>query len=400
MRSRLDPESANQQGRPIRLAIVIHSMMRGGAERQICELLRGIDRSRFNPLLIVFNSIESGYPVDTFTECRTLLSRDPAKASFLRRAILLMSAVYQLTRVFREFKSEVVHAFLPVPSSISALACSILRVPVFVVGRRNMLSYHRRGRRLLELADRFPMQFATAVVGNCAAITNELVAVDHFPEDRSFTIYNGIDTERFRPGCNLKLRSELGFHPSDFVFGIVANFHPRKRHIDFVRAAKAVSERFSQAKFLMIGEDQGALAETREYLEAHSLMDRCVILEGTTTPEKYYASMNCYVSTSEVEGLSNAILEAMASGLPAIVTNVGGSAEIVLHGESGFLVSPYAPEEIAQKACLLMEDGDLCTRMGRCGRAFAESSFSLSKMVEAHESLYASLFAQQISLRQ
>jgi glycosyltransferase involved in cell wall biosynthesis len=78
----------------------------------------------------------------------------------------------------------------------------------------------------------------------------------------------------------------------------------------------------------------------------------------------------------------------MASGLPVIATNVGGSAEIVRHGESGILVSPFAPAEIAHSARLLAKDLDLCARMGRRGRALAESKFSLRSMVEAHEHLY------------
>ena len=103
--------------------------------------------------------------------------------------------------------------------------------------------------------------------------------------------------------------------------------------------------------------------------------------------------MDCYISTSEIEGLSNSILEAMASGIPIIATNVGGTAEIVTHGESGILVSPYAPEEVAHSARLLANDLDLCARMGRCGRALAESKFSLRSMVDAHERLYRALLS-------
>lgn len=396
MRSRLGSGVTGQEDRQIRLALVIHSMMRGGAERQIFELLRGIDRSRFNPTLVVLNSHPNAYPVEGFIDCKTLLERDPARGSPGRRIASLLVASYRLTEALRECGAEVVHAFLPLPSALTALACALLRVPVFVVGRRNMVSSHRRGKRTLELADRLPVRFATAIVGNCKAITHEMVKADHFPEERAFTIYNGIDTERFAPRRNCQLRSELGFAPSDFVFGIVANFHARKRHIDFVRAAREICIRFSHAKFLMIGEDQGALREIEVYLQTHFLAKRCVIVAGTTEPEKYYACMDCYISASEVEGLSNAILEAMASGLPIIATDVGGSAEMVEEGESGFLVAPYAPGEIAEKAGLLIENRSLCTLMGRRGRTVAENMFSLAKMVEAHERLYAALLFDRV----
>lgn len=395
MSSHLGLNVVKEEDGRIRVAIVINTMTRGGAERQVFELLRGIDRSRFNPTLVVFNNIQDAYPAEAFAHCRTLLKTDPAKASFALRAILLSLACYRLTKILRECRAQVVHAFLPKPSAMSALACRLLQVPVFIVGRRSMALCHRRGRRVLQWADRFPMRFATAIVGNCNAIAEEMVTIDHFSRNRALTVYNGVDTERFNPEKNQPLRSELGFQASDFVFGIVANFYARKRHIDFVRAAREICECYSHAKFLIIGEDQGTLCEIREYLTAHSLLGRCVIITGTAEPEQYYACMDCYVSTSEVEGLSNAILEAMSSALPVIATNVGGTAEIVRHGESGFLVAPCAPAEIAQKARWLIEDRALCARMGRCGRAIAETKFSLKKMIEAHECLYTALLLHQ-----
>jgi len=390
---RVSSKAVDREDRRIRLAIVVHSMMRGGAERQIFELMRGIDRTRFNTSLVVFNTAQNAYPAEAFTDCKVLLKQETGSASLLRRSISLLLACYRLTVALKECKAQVVHAYLPMPSALTAVACGLLRVPVFIVGRRNMASFHRRGKRLLEWADRFPLRYATAIAGNCEAITKEIVEIDRFPAQRAFTIYNGVDTDRFTAVRNPRLRAELGFPVSGFVFGIVASFHKRKRHIDFVHAAKEISDHIPHARFLMIGEDRGTLREIRQYIEAQSLAGRFVILEGTAEPEKYYACMDCYISTSEIEGLSNSILEAMASGIPIIATNVGGTAEIVTHGESGILVSPYAPEEVAHSARLLANDLDLCARMGRCGRALAESKFSLRSMVDAHERLYRALLS-------
>lgn len=390
---RVSSKAVDREDRRIRLAIVVHSMMRGGAERQIFELLRGIHRTRFNTSLIVFNSAQNAYPAEAFTDCKVLLKQETGSASFLRRSFSLLVACYRLTVALKECKAQVVHAYLPTPSALSAIACLLLRVPVFIVGRRNMASFHRRGKRLLEWADRFPLRYATAIASNCEAITKEIVEIDRFPAQRAFTIYNGVDTDRFTAVRNPRLRAELGFPVSGFVFGIVASFHKRKRHIDFVHAAKEISDQIPHARFLMIGEDRGTLREIRQYIEAQSLAGRFVILEGTAEPEEYYRCMDCYISTSEIEGLSNSILEAMASGLPVIATNVGGSAEIVRHGESGILVSPFAHAEVAHSARLLAKDLDLCARMGRRGRALVESKFSLRSMVEAHEHLYEMLLS-------
>ena len=390
---RVSSEAVNCEDRRIRLAIVVHSMMRGGAERQIFELLRGIDRTRFNTSLVVFNTARNAYPAEAFTDCKVLLKQEPGMQPLLRRSISLLLACYRLTIALKECKAQVVHAYLPTPSALSAIACLLLRIPVFIVGRRTMASFHRRGNRVLQWADRFPLRYATAIVSNCDAITKEIVEIDRFPAQRTFTIYNGVDTDRFATTRNRPLRAELGFLDSEFVFGVVSNFHKVKRHIDFVHAAKEIAGEVPHARFLMIGEDRGTLPEIRQCIEAQSLAGKFVIVAGTAEPEKYYRCMDCYVSTSEIEGLSNSILEAMASGLPVIATNVGGSAEIVRHGESGILVSPFAPEEVAHSARLLAKDLDLCARMGRRGRALAESKFSLRSMVEAHEHLYEMLLS-------
>jgi glycosyltransferase involved in cell wall biosynthesis len=223
------------------------------------------------------------------------LEQETGSASLLRRSISLLLACYRLTIALKECKAQVVHAYLPTPSALSAIACLLLRIPVFIVGRRNMAFFHRRGNRVLQWADRFPLRYATAIAGNCEAITKEIVEIDRFPAQRTFTIYNGVDTDRFTAVRNPRLRAELGFPDSGFVFGIVASFHKRKRHIDFVHAAKEISDHIPHARFLMIGEDRGTLREIRQYIEAQSLAGKFVIVAGTAEPEKYYRCMDCYL---------------------------------------------------------------------------------------------------------
>jgi len=394
MSLRVVPENGESHDRRIRLAIVVHSMIRGGAERQIVELLRGIDQTRFKTSLIALYATPNGYPVDPLTDFIVLLKRNPAHLCALRRSAVLLRATWLLVMTLKRLRPQVVHAYLPMPCALAAIACQLLGIRIFIAGRRNMAGFHRRGKLLLKWADRIPIRLATAIAGNCRAITDEIIAIDHFPAERAATIYNGVDAARFRNTRNPRLRAELGFHDSDFVFGIVANFHTRKRHIDFVRAAAEIAGAEPRARFLMIGQDHGTLGDVRDCIGRQMLEDRCVVMAGSSEPEKYYACMDCYVSTSDVEGLSNSILEAMASGLPVIATRVGGTPEVVSDGNSGYLVPPYSSEEIVERAKLLMHDPSLCAAMGRCGHRLAQGRFSLRAMVEAHEQLYEGLLAQ------
>ena len=116
------------------------------------------------------------------------------------------------------------------------------------------------------------------------------------------------------------------------------------------------------------------------------------MLDGCPSPEEIFAALDVYVCTSEAEGFSNAILEAMACAKPVIATSVGGNREAVRHDHSGFLVPPGDVLALSQRAETLLADGRLRKTMGMNGRKLAETEFSLRAMVQAHQEMYFNLF--------
>jgi glycosyltransferase involved in cell wall biosynthesis len=377
----------------IRVVCIIPTLTRGGTERQLIELLRGLDRNRFDPTLIIFGADGNGlsYSLNGAVDRVLSLNIAPGGNFRARNAPGLVMGMIRLTRMLQEIRPHVVHAFLPAPAVIGSIACKLAGVSVFLVGRRTMASYHRRGSKVLTWFDRLPLWLASGLIGNCDAIAREAVTTDRIPSEKAFTISNGVDTKSFRQGRDAALRAELGFAPDNVVFGVIANFHNIKRHADFVLAAEKILKDEPQARFLMIGADYGTLPELRKQISERG-MDACfVIVSGTSEPERYYRAMDVYVCASEVEGMSNAIMEAMASGKPVIATNVGGNSELVSNGESGFIVAPYAPNEIAACASMLISDSGLRSRMGLRGLRRVEERFSVNVMVKAHEKLYSKL---------
>ena len=387
------PISAPATPRLIRIACMIPALTRGGTERQLLELLRGLDRSTFDPTLILFGETDKETSYDPTGAVDRVLSLDIAPGGNFRarNSPGLALGTMRLTRILRNIRPHIVHAFLPAPAVLGSMACRVTGVPVFLVGRRAMASYHRRGSRILTWFDRLPLKLATGMVGNCEAIAREAVATDRLPEHRAFTIYNGVDTRHFRQGCDQALRQNLGFAPEDIVFGMIANFHYIKRHIDFVRAAEQICKAAPQAKFLMVGSDQGTLPELRKEIHARGLDSSFAIVAGTSEPERYYRAMDAYVCASELEGMSNSIMEAMASAKPVIATNVGGNSELVIEGETGFLVAACAPSQIATCASMLLSNSWMRARMGQKALRMMEERFSVDTMVRAYEELYLTL---------
>lgn len=383
----------------VRIVLLIPSLTRGGAERQAVAFLRGLDRSRFDATLVLFENQERD-SYDALGAANRVLSLDiPAGGNFrLHRAPTLLLAAARLARILRELQPDILHAFLPAPAMVGCIAARLASVPIFIVGRRSMVGLYRRNSQVLRWIDRLPLRFANAIVGNCKAITAEATAVDGVDPNRAFTVYNGVDTHLFHEGFEPSLRHELGFTDRDVIFGVIANFDASKGHIDLIRAAHQLQARAGCAKFLMVGADKGQLASLRSEIRRLGMEQKFVIQPRTSEPERLLRLIDVYVSASFTEGMSNSVLEAMASGKPIIATAVGGNPELVTPVTNGFLVPPHSPEAIAVCVEKLCSDSDLRASMGVNGRRIATQQFSTAAMVRASEDLYLNLLSTAKSL--
>lgn len=379
----------------IRVVLIIPSLTRGGAERQMLAFLRGLDRSRFNPTLVLFENLERD-SYDSLGAADRVLSLDiPAGGNFrLHRAPTLLLAAARLARILRQLRPDILHTFLPAPAMVGCIAARLASVPIFIVGRRSMVGLYRRNSLVLSWIDRLPLLFANAIVGNCKAITAEATAVDGVDPSRAFTVYNGVDTHLFHEGREPSLRHELGFTDKDVIFGVIANFDASKGHIDLIRAAHQLQARAECAKFLMVGADKGQLASLRSEILRLGMERKFVIQPRTSEPERLLRLIDVYVCASVTEGMSNSVLEAMASGKPIIATAVGGNPELVTPVTNGFLVPPRSPEAIAVCIENLCRDADLRAAMGLNGRRIATQRFSTAAMVRASEDLYLNLVSR------
>ena len=310
---------------------------------------------------------------------------------WLRRVPLFGKVVIRMARLIRQWQTDLVHAFLPAPSILSAVAGRLARVAVIVASRRSLVDHYRSKSFMAGWVDRLAIRLSHFSLGNSNAVTHELVSVDGCSPQRVATIFNGVDTHRFHPSTSPAFRRFVGWTDQNIVFAIIANFRPCKRHVDFVDAAAGIVRCCPEARFLMAGLDCGTLAAVRAQINSLGLADLFTIVENDQAPEKFFAAMDVCVCASESEGFSNVLLEAMASGKPVIATRVGGNPEAVLDGQTGFLVPPHSPRAIEAAALKLVTDPHLRRAMGAIGRKRAESHFSIETMVHSCEFLYERL---------
>jgi glycosyltransferase involved in cell wall biosynthesis len=370
------------------------SLRDAGAERQTLELIAHLDRKQFDVSLISMepNGVERARE---FTEkCFVLGVPEAGNRRWQRRGLSLGNAIWKTRRQLLRWKTQVLHAMLPGPSIIGAVAGRWAQVPIQIGSRLCMTHLYRPKGGLVAAVDKMAFRMATVNIANSVLGSKDMVVVGGCPASKCATIYNGVDTKRFHPTLPRDWRNRMEWGDEHVVYGTVANFRSYKRHIDLVHAAQRMVKRHPNARFVLVGADFGSRSSVLAEIERLSLQDKFCVLDSDPFPEKLFAAMDVYVSTSETEGFSNVILEAMACGKPVIATCVGGNPEAIVEGATGFLVPCAAPDRLAEAAENLFRDPVLRRRMGSAGRKRVEGEFSLERMIERHQELYLQLFTK------
>jgi glycosyltransferase involved in cell wall biosynthesis len=370
---------------------LLGSLERAGAEGQVVELIKRLDRTQFQPALILETPTGKERVTGWLTDVRVLRPQPFQRSASFYRAYRGVASFTRLCRHLRDLQPAILHTFLPEASILGAGARLIGKVAIQVTSRRSLVEAYRPSDRLRAIADHYATKIADVAVGNCVAVSNELTDIDGVAPTRARTIYNGVDTATFSPSVNPELRAQLGWDGSNLVFGILANLHGYKRHRDLVAAAPRILRELPHARFLLVGDDRGALADVRALIQAEGIAGCVQVLPATAVPQSMLAAMDVYVCPSDTEGFSNSILEAMAAGLPVIATNAGGNAEAVEVGQNGYIVPCRNVEMIAAHAIELGKTPSMLKAFGQRSRQRAEQQFSLGQMVRAYQELYAEL---------
>jgi glycosyltransferase involved in cell wall biosynthesis len=375
----------------IKVAYVIGGLADGGAERQLLELLRHHDRNRFEPYLILMEGINLDRAAGLVNDSFVMRIPHAGNAHWRTRVHQYVLAIQRTARQLRRWRIQVVHAQLPAACILAGFAARSAHIPVFIANRLSMMGLYRKKTRVGAWLDQLTIRLADFNLGNSEAVTRELMFEGKCPPEKCGTIHNGVDISRFHPAHPRTFRSIAGWSDDHVVFGMVANFSPVKRHVDFVHSAEIIARSHPEARFLMVGADYGQRSHVCREIEQRGLTSIFYVADSTPNPADIFSALDVYMSASLSEGFSNVVLEAMASGKPVIATDTGGNPEAVVHGETGLLVPVGSPSSIAQASRQLLQNPVLRQQMGRKGRARVEENFSLDAMARKNEQLYLNL---------
>lgn len=350
----------------------------GGAEQVIYNLVENTDKSMYDLSIICLDSALGPFG-------RQLQERGCQITSFNRKPGFDVSLIRDIRRHIKDHDIDVLHCHQYTPYVYGLLGSLGTKTKVIFTEHGRFYPDERRVKRVL--INPLLNNLTAHVTAISSATLDALVEFENFPRKKIKVIYNGIDDQRFIRQGNQDIRIELDISQEAYILGTVARLDPIKNHKMMINAMKAVNEKFPKTYLVIVGD--GAEKECLEALaKSLKLTDRIIFTGYREDTEKFYAAMDIFLLTSFSEGTAMTLLEAMAAGLPCIVTGVGGNPEIVKDGETGFVIPSDDVKVLAEKICMLLKDIDLKKRMGHAGRKRFEERFTVDKMVREYETLY------------
>ena len=365
---------------------LITDLSTGGAQVALLRLLRDLDRDRFFPAVACL------YGGDT-TVAQGIRALGIPVTDLRMTAKWRWDAFWRLYHLLRRERPVILHTWLFHANLAGRIVGRLARVPIVVTSRRNV----NVGGGFRERLNRWTMRLDDRVLAVCELARQAEIERAGAPPDKVVTIYNGIDVERFvaldtKPGA--RVRQAFGIPVGAPLLGSVGRLHPQKGQADMLAALAQVRERVPAVRLLLVGS-----GELRPDLEAQARslgLAEVVTFSGlrADVPE-ILAALDVFVLPSLWEGMPNAVLEAMAAGLPVVATAVGGTPEAVVDRVTGLLVPPHDPDALARAIERLLGDPSLRREMGRAGRERVGRHFSIDQTVRRTQALYETVLRER-----
>lgn len=368
----------------IKIAFIIDTIESptAGTEKQLLMLIKHLDRKRFRPFLCVLRSSE--WLEREFCDGELI---NIGVSSFANPVSYIN--IFRFVAFLRREKVDIVQTHFIEGNKVGVMAGKLAGVRAIIATRRNQGYWHNR---LEVLMLNILNKWVTCFLANSENTKQWVAKVEGIEPQRIQVIHNGLEIDQFYKGTKAErafFRKQLGFPDEAIIVGIVANLRPVKAIDQFIKAAKMVSERSSQARFIIIGDGS----------ERASLESLCNDLELTSYVRflgkrfdipQVLSCIDIGVLSSKSESFSNAIVEYMAAGLAVVSTDVGGVREAVEDGVNGFVVAPGNFDLLAERLGSILVNNTFC-EMGYKGREKALSGFSHMKIFNRYQEFYGEI---------
>lgn len=376
--------------RPTTLCVFTQHLGTGGIETRMSRVIGGLPRPEFKVHWMGFGQPNphlvrtAGPDVEL-----TVFERD------LNAPRIDGLLIGRIARRMREIRPDIVH--------VHNWSTSLYAILGARFGGARRVIFESGGREQPEGATRRQISMMRALRPHVDQLTSVSAFLSREMDDNwgvapgsTRTMPTGIDLARFRGGDRARARQRLGVPEDAVVVGTIGMFRPVKRIEDLLEAGLALMPRHPRLHLVLVGSrhDGEVPADIKARAAAAGMTARVHLPGRLEDSATILPAFDVFVNASVFEGVSNAIIEAMAAALPVVATAVGGNPEVVFDGDDGFLIPPRDPDALARALERLLRDEALRQRLGARARAIAEAEHGIAGMVDAYAQLHRALLSR------
>lgn len=369
----------NPNQNPIRVLEVIRQGQIGGGESHVLDLIHCLNKEQVEPIALAFTG---GHMIDTL------------RAKGIKCYVIETSKAFdwkvqkQLKELIQKEKIQIIHAH-------GSRAASNMVWPSYTTGIPMVYtvhgwSFHQDQSVLVQKVRGWSEKLICSVSKRniCVSESNRITGVETFGLSNCSVIENGINLDRFnQSGNNKNLRTEFGFTEEDFIVGEIARITLQKAPLDFIKSIEIVHQKNPKIKGILIGEGD-MLDEAYAYIKEHNMQEYLKTSPFRTDVPDVLHTIDVYCLPSLWEGLSIALLEAMAMMKPIVVTPTDGTKEIITDQVNGTIVPFNAPEKLADAYLNYFNNPDVRKNHGREAMSVIEKRFNAQRVADQVTEIY------------
>ena len=366
----------------IKILHLISTLDIGGVQKQIVEVVKRLEGEKFSNYV---GSFSSGFLVEALKKINipsVIFRRDFRFDPFLP---------FRIALYLKKEKVDILHTYLFTANTWGRLGGIIARTPVIVASERNAIPWKNS---LHIFLDSILSLFTSRIVACSSAIKELNLRKGFIKEEKIGVIYNGVDTEKFKPGKKKKSRKELALPENAFIIGSAGRLHWCKGYRFLLEAVNSLKNTYPHLYLMLVGEGEER-KNLEKLVERLDLRERVIFTGEVEEVLPFIQSWDVGVFPSLYEGFGISIAETMACGIPVIASRTGGVPEVV--GEAGIIVKRGDSCQLAKAIEKLIGSPSLRETLGKEGRKRIEKYFSISRTVNEWENLYIEVYRRKES---
>ncbi|MGB7934502.1 MAG: glycosyltransferase family 4 protein [Gammaproteobacteria bacterium] len=353
----------------------------GGAETVFIDLATRLPKEKYRSVVVIRGK---GWVYEELCRRGVKPALMDAKGSFNWRYLL------KLANLVRGEGVDLIQSHLLGSNVYCSLAGLLTRIPV-------VATFHgavdiRENERLKVLKFGSINRGARNIIAVSDALRRDIIGRTPLKARKTSVIYNGIETADFQRPRSDALRRQYDWSEEDIIIGSLGNIRPAKGYDVLLRAAALLHDTPRGFRFVIAGQGKTGLYDDLLNLRDELGLQNTVQFVGfVNDPADFLSNLDMFLLSSISEGFSIATIQAMAAGLPSIVTRSGGPLEIISHGENGWMLDAGNPAAISEAILTLAADPVLSSRLAKSGREHVAKKFGMNAMLAAYEEIYDQL---------